>query len=215
MSNPKLTPAQHLARLGDHLSRVAAFYGFRSYAALWNEPSNARLRTERHNPNILAAGDPIAIPELAIREVDRSTEQRHRFRVQLPELVVRFEFQSWDGKPVKDAPKDVRVDGKPAEFTAPGSGKVEVPVTPLSDRCSVAFPKGEVLGRVGFLQPASTLAGQRQRLNNLGYDAGEANDPAELQRRSAVEEFQCDRGLLVDGKCGPKTQAALQRAHGC
>jgi murein L,D-transpeptidase YcbB/YkuD len=32
---------------------------------------------------------------------------------------------------------------------------------------------------------------------------------------SAVEEFQCDHGLTVDGKCGPATQARLKQAHGC
>ena len=35
------------------------------------------------------------------------------------------------------------------------------------------------------------------------------------QFRSAVEEFQCDQGLTVDGKCGPITQAKLKQAHGC
>lgn len=32
---------------------------------------------------------------------------------------------------------------------------------------------------------------------------------------SAVEEFQCDHGLAVDGKCGPATQAKLKQVHGC
>ena len=32
---------------------------------------------------------------------------------------------------------------------------------------------------------------------------------------SAVEEFQCDHGLGVDGKCGPATQAKLKQVHGC
>ena len=32
---------------------------------------------------------------------------------------------------------------------------------------------------------------------------------------SAIEEFQCDHGLVVDGKCGPATQAKLKQVHGC
>jgi len=31
---------------------------------------------------------------------------------------------------------------------------------------------------------------------------------------SAVEEFQCDNGLTVDGDCGPNTQAKLKEVHG-
>jgi peptidoglycan hydrolase-like protein with peptidoglycan-binding domain len=37
----------------------------------------------------------------------------------------------------------------------------------------------------------------------------------EARFKSAVEEFQCDHGLAVDGKCGPKTQAKLEEIHGC
>lgn len=33
--------------------------------------------------------------------------------------------------------------------------------------------------------------------------------------RSAVEEFQCDNNLTVDGICGPATQATLLKVHGC
>lgn len=40
-------------------------------------------------------------------------------------------------------------------------------------------------------------------------------DALELRFRSAVEEFQCDNGLTVDGKCGPNTQAKLKLIHGC
>jgi peptidoglycan hydrolase-like protein with peptidoglycan-binding domain len=60
------------------------------------------------------------------------------------------------------------------------------------------------------------LSGQLWRLNNLGYRAGggeapAANDPDFL---SAVEEFQCDYALTVDGVCGPATQAKLKDIHG-
>jgi peptidoglycan hydrolase-like protein with peptidoglycan-binding domain len=68
------------------------------------------------------------------------------------------------------------------------------------------------------------VSGQIGRLNNLGYDAGELDSPVaspEQERhrsehfRSAVEEFQCDHGLLVDGICGARTQAKLEEIHGC
>jgi len=96
---------------------------------------------------------------------------------------------------------------------------------------------------VGGLRPVETVPGQIARLNNLGYFAGDPDAPpdptptastppagaskpdnaaekkpdpdAELRFRSAVEEFQCDHGLSVDGKCGPNTQAKLKEVHGC
>jgi N-acetylmuramoyl-L-alanine amidase len=207
-------PAQHTARYGDHVSRIAAMYGFRSYDPLWTHPDNAALRQKRQTPHIIAVGDVVHVPEMAVREVARGTEQRHRFTVQLHPLVVRFAFQLWGGKPLDKAPSAVVLDGSPAEFRA-GSGSIEVPVTPVTDSCIVKWSDREVAARVGFLQPKDVVAGYRQRLNNLGYGAGDSDDPADVRLRSAIEEFQCDEGLTVDGKCGPGTQARLVKVHGC
>lgn len=94
--------------------------------------------------------------------------------------------------------------------------------------------------KIGDLDPVEEVSGQIARLNNLGYFAGDLdqqsaggqNDQANHDGRggdgnalggvsandafkSAVEEFQCDHGLTVDGVCGPKTQAKLKQVHGC
>ncbi len=55
-------------------------------------------------------------------------------------------------------------------------------------------------------------------LLNLGYLAGPFGGRSDEENRmmflSAIEEFQCDHGLVVDGKCGPGTQAQLKQIHG-
>jgi hypothetical protein len=95
---------------------------------------------------------------------------------------------------------------------------------------------------VGNLDPVDQISGQIARLNNLGYFAGDPDKPegdssnskggcgcggpddtvsavippgTNQQFLSAVEEFQCDHHLTVDGICGPQTQGALKKAHGC
>ena len=45
------------------------------------------------------------------------------------------------------------------------------------------------------------------------YSPGD--DPKNLDFRSAVEEFQCDQKLSVDGVVGPATRARLVKAYGC
>ena len=45
--------------------------------------------------------------------------------------------------------------------------------------------------------------------------AGPIDTVDEKLLASAVEEFQCDHGLTVDGKCGSLTQAKLKKVHGC
>ena len=81
------------------------------------------------------------------------------------------------------------------------------PQTPL-EAISIAI-------RIGHLDPVEETSGQEARLNNLGYAAtgGVEKDPDAL--RSAIEEFQCDHGLTVDGICGAKTQNKLKEVHGC
>jgi hypothetical protein len=207
-------PASYTARSGDHVSRIAAVYGFRSYEPVWSHPDNASLRQQRKTPHIIAVGDVVHVPAMTNQEVKRGTGTRHRFTVRSHDLKVRFAFQRWGGKPLDKAPTEVRLDGLSAQFRVE-NGTVEVPVSPLIGKCVVKWSDREVSARIGFLQPSDVVAGYRERLTNLGYDAGDSDDPTDLQLRSAIEEFQCDEGLTVDGKCGPATQARLVSVHGC
>ena len=53
-----------------------------------------------------------------------------------------------------------------------------------------------------------------QRSHNLGYFSGELEKDNEAFFQSAVEEFQCDHDLTVDGDCGPNTQVELEEVYG-
>jgi hypothetical protein len=204
----------HTVAPGDHLSRVAAANGFRSYVPLREEPANEPLMRVRKTPHVLAVGDPVTVPPLEAREVDRATDQRHRFHVTIPELVVRVQHLTWAGEPVT-APTALTGDGKPLEVRSGAKGEFTVPITPTVDRLRFTTGATEHLLRVGFLQPVETIAGARERLTNLGYEAGDSDDPADRQLRSAVEEFQCDQKLDIDGVIGPNTRARLMKVHGC
>ncbi|MCH9687133.1 MAG: peptidoglycan-binding protein [Deltaproteobacteria bacterium] len=67
--------------------------------------------------------------------------------------------------------------------------------------------------QLGELPPVEEPTGQRTRLDNLGYVPVDNPDEPE-PTRWAIEEFQCEHGLSVDGDCGPKTQAKLVEVHG-
>jgi hypothetical protein len=209
---------KHTVAPGDHMSRVAATNGFKSHVPLTDEPTNAPLIKLRKTPHILGVGDPVTVPPLEAREVDRATDQRHRFHATIPELVLRVKHLNWVGVPITP-PATALGDGKPLVVTPGSAGVFTVPVTPVLDRVRFAHitnPKGDdTLLRVGFLQPVDTVAGARERLTNLGYEAGDKDDVTNLQLRSAVEEFQCDQKLLVDGRIGPDTRARLLKVHGC
>ncbi len=70
---------------------------------------------------------------------------------------------------------------------------------------------------LGPLPDVQTPAGQRARLDDLGYVPPAMPGltvPDDEPSRWAIEEFQVEHGLVADGVCGPLTQAALVGAHG-
>jgi hypothetical protein len=67
---------------------------------------------------------------------------------------------------------------------------------------------------IGHLDPVTEKSGQIGRLENLGYNVGSGTPDDDRLFRRAVEEFQCDQNLTVDGVCGPQTQAKLEKVHG-
>ena len=53
----------HTVEQGEHLSSIAAKYGFQKVATIWDHPDNAGLKSKRKNPHILLPGDKVVIPE--------------------------------------------------------------------------------------------------------------------------------------------------------
>lgn len=199
---------------GDHLARVAALHGLRAFRALWEHADNAPLRKQRTSPHVLAPGDLVHLPAVRVGVADRPTEQRHRFQAQLSTLRLRVRRQHEDGTPVTDPPTAITCEGATVAFTA-SADLLDVPIAPIAQACSVTAPDVELLLTLGYLQPVSMVPGIRERLNNLGYRAGDSDDVDTNSMRSAIEEFQCDQGLVVDGRCGPITQQRLRAVHGC
>jgi len=215
---------QHIVEEGEHLAGIAAQHGFSSFLTLWNHPDNADLKKLRKNPNVLFAGDRVFIPNRETREEDRPTDKKHSFVAASGELKLRVKvlepldtprsepctltgngFQN----PMFDLGEGILVglipvNARKAELFFPNTGKEE---------SEVKVPVG-----VGLLDPITEVAGQRQRLNNLGYFAG--FDPRSTsQFKFAVEEFQCDHLKEIgkkkeDGVCDADTQRVLEKVHG-
>lgn len=205
----------HTTVPGDHLSKVAFRHGITPYHPVWDDPENAALRKARRNPNILAVGDLVFIPDPEFREVERVTDQRHQFRLHMRPLQLRIALRRQDGAPLAGQAWTATRDEIPFEGRTGADGLVVIPLLPTSERVVARVGDRALELLVGHLEPIDTVPGFRERLNNLGYAAGRSNDPADRRLRSAVEEFQCDHGLQVDGKVGPATRAALVKAHGC
>lgn len=212
----------YIVRQGDYLSKIAAERGFHDHRVIWDDPNNARLKQERKNPNVLNPGDRLFIPDKDSGQVSRPTDQRHRFVVRRETLKLRLILEDQLEKPIGAAKCQLFVGSQIFNLTTDSKGKLEhdIPRDAQTSTLVIQSPEtpfdGEFLQiKIGHLDPVETTTGQQARLNNLGYFAGAAANPDDPAFRSAAEEFQCDHGLVVDGKIGPQTQTKLKAVHGC
>lgn len=122
--------------------------------------------------------------------------------------------------PSRETPEPARALDRgvpPVEKPTAPDAPERPPVTGFTPVTATWFEVDLPLG-VGELDPVDTVSGWTARLHNLGYEPGPFREPAtpgeRRRQRSAVEEFQCDQRLVVDGVMGPGTQAKLKQAHG-
>jgi len=223
----------HTVVQGEFLSQIAHIYGFADSKTIWDAPENKDLKEKRKNPNILLPGDKLTIPDKETKEESRSTEAKHTFQIEREVLKLRIVLTGLKNKPLEGHECVLLVEGDPLAVTTKSDGKLEREISEKATEGKV-LDKGkpgsqfrtqrEIPLKIGHLDPVDTVSGQKARLNNLGYLAGdpsappgtkEEEDQRSRQLKSAIEEFQCDFDLKVDGICGKQTQTKLEETHGC
>lgn len=216
----------HTVKQGEYLSKISRQYGFADWKTIWDDAQNVDLKKKRQNPNVLYPGDKLVIPDREQKEVPASTEERHKFQVKRNKLKLCLVLEDIYEKPIANTKCELILDGKPFNLTTDGKGKIEKEIMIGAEvgfliikNQETALPEAVLPLRIGHLDPVEEESGQKARLNNLGYFAStfEGNEEADNRQMflSAIEEFQCDHGLTVDGICGPQTQAKLKDIHGC
>jgi N-acetylmuramoyl-L-alanine amidase len=212
----------HVVEQGHYVSKLAKQRGFTNFKTIWDHPANKELKKLRTTPNVLAPGDKLFIPEKKPRTEVRSTDSQHKFTLLGKPLKLRVVVHDVTDKPVSGKPCELKVTDSPdvTPLNTDGSGMVEREIKPDAAKGKLTLKDAglpidlDLDLLIGHLDPLDTITGQKARLNNLGYNAGDVNDQVTLQFKSAVEEFQCDQKLAVDGVCGPNTQAKLKTAYG-
>ncbi len=234
-------PKRHTVKPGEHLSHIAALYGFVDYEAIWSFGENAELRKTRKDPHVLAPGDVVSIPEPRRKTETRSTGATYQFRLAPTIMQLRIRLRDPFMRPIRDAPCWLRIDdtddeGQPKPpirvlIVSTPDGLIEHPITRtvmeggLEVQPSADSPRQREKFDlfIGGLDPVTTNSGLRARLNNLGYFAGlpEGVEDKE-QLRWAIEEFQFDNGIKPQNgdfddsgnKTIKSTRKKLVDAHG-
>lgn len=212
---------EYIVKQGDYLAKIAREQGFYDYLVIWDHAQNAELKSKRQNPNILYPNDSLYIPDKELKEESGVTEQRHKFKVKIRPLKLKIILKDLYFKPLSNKECVLHVDGEEFKLTSQANGLVEQDIPSTAQQARILIKDNnspitlEVPIQIGHLDPTDAVSGQKARLNNLGYFAGPLDEEDEAAFTSAVEEFQCDHKLTVDGKCGPNTQAKLREVHGC
>lgn len=210
---PKLAAGPYTVKQGDHISSIAIDAGFVSWKTIWDDGKNASIKAKR-NPNVLYPGDVIEIPAKQKKEESAPTGEYHTFETVGDPVELRIVVLDWAGRPVVDADLQVELDSNEKLKTG-GDGSAKKKVDPAGIKeGNLTVKTVKMAVKLGFLDPVEEFTGQRGRLDNLGYRASPSESTADLNFLSAVEEFQCDNGLTVDGICGPNTQSKLKEIHG-
>jgi len=169
---PRIPPGPYIVWQGDSIPSIAAQSGH-FWQTLWDDPENASLKATRVNPNVLAAGDVVHVPEPRIEFRPCRTGKRHIFRRRgIPALL---RVQLYDEGYTRAAVRfRLALDtGEIIDGTTDEKGVLEVRVSPTTRRAALEIEDDAYiyLLDIGALDPADQETGVRQRFVNLGVIA--------------------------------------------
>jgi hypothetical protein len=190
---------------------------------IWQHHRNSQLRAERKDPSILRVGDQIYVPTKRPGRKLIQTDREHVFRVKALEAWVRIELTDEEGEPFARRKYALVAGGTRYEGRTTDEGMVERAVRPDAKEGELTlWPEDSQPDKtltwklaLGHMAPSHTLAGQRQRLGNLGFSCGREEGDAAMgdETRSAVHAFQAWLGLPPTGELDPETVGRLVDAH--
>ncbi len=170
-------PIDHTVQQGECVDSIAFQHGFFP-DTLWNHGDNSALKDQRKDPNVLAAGDKVVIPDKQLKEESRPQEKRHKFKRKGVPAKLRMqilkpkeppppkeesgggaddesryeEAEESDAKqefePIKNAPYVLDVDGHLTEGETDGDGKVELSIPPNAAAATLRVFPGQPEERV-------------------------------------------------------------------
>lgn len=213
----------HTVVEGDTIQRLAHKAGFRQPLRVYEHIENIGLRALRPNPNQLAVGDKVYIPDKEVKRERCTTNDHHMFMLIAERCFVELRLQGFAGRSLAGMKYQLVVGKDSFEDVVPLSQTIRHDVEiDATDGTLTLFPtsgrKLKLALKIGFLEPASTDAGAQARLANLGYYHGDLNGDMGSDRSvTAMDRFRADNNEVIMGRDRPldgKTRAWLEDEHG-
>ena len=122
----------HQVAAGDCVLSIAEQYGM-FWQTIWDDPQNAELKRRRPDPNVLAPGDEVFVPEKRLKSLNKATDQTHKFLRKGTPAKVRLQLLDFERRPRTGLSYSVDVDGVTTTGTTDQDGMVDV-YAPLAAR---------------------------------------------------------------------------------
>jgi len=210
----------HVVKQGETLLSIAHEHRFRSWETIWNHEDNQALRDKRPDPQVLAEGDEVHIPEKVTTPVEVVTNKRHTFVVKA--LRARFRTVVLDdrGKALANRRFVLEVGEESLSGFTNDQGVIELDIDPRPQTGKLqVFGEGtppRVLTwnlKLGSLNPIELLSGVKARLTNLGFVCTPIDEELNDVTKRALRDFQIVHRLTVTGEPDDATRAHLLSIH--
>lgn len=212
-------PKEHIVKPGECLALIADLYSMADPQTIWNDPANGELKKTRGNPDILFPGDKVVVPDPKAKTLSLPTGDTHKVTVKRPRKKLRLRLLDLAGQPYKTADCELKAGAKVLPGKTDGDGQVEFELPASVRTAELKLGEQRWTLNVGALNPLSgvgdDLSGLQARLLNLGYDPGAVDGAPSDATKAAIEAFQRDHDLTVDGKVSDALLAKVKEAHGC
>ena len=212
---------QHTVAAGECLSAIAAKYGFPDYHAIYGDPANASFREKRPNPNLIYAGDVIAIPDKKKGTKSARSGATHKFVARVGTKQLLLKLESEPGEPLANVIFEIQAPGlQTIRGGTDEEGFLDVRVPAKLKQATVKAADLSWDIAIGDLNPIHKakddgISGIQGRLKNLGFYSGPIDGKWSDELRSAVCAFQHAHDLPISGERGPATLEKLIEVHGC
>jgi hypothetical protein len=212
----------HTVRQGECLASLAAQYGLPDWRAIYNHPENASFQQKRPNPNVIAPGDRVYIPDKDALFKNGTTDSKNPFVLARDKTSLLIVAADQDGNPYQQYDYKLTVGENVYEGKTDSEGMLRhvIDARAAEGELTVWWPGTPPRHctwqlKLGHLDPVNQISGIQARLNNLGYNAGPVDGILGPLTKAAVTRFQQKYQLTADGDPGPITQSKLEEIYGC
>ena len=210
-------PVTHTIVEGEGISSIAERYGL-APDTIWFYAPNRRLHQSRRDPNVLAPGDMLQIPDLREKKVACATGRHHRFRRRGVPAQLEIQLLK-DGLPRSATLYVLILNGVEKRNSTDDHGILREWVPCGVQEGLLRIADGDLTEeyrlQFGQLDPVSSdtdVRGIQQRLNNLGISCPMDGLPGP-ETAEAIALFQVWAGLPQTGDCDAATLRELQKLH--